>query len=72
MAECEDTFVESSKAIFRARRSKYDPRRAVDFIKANGKFDEQPLENLVKKKMTEAELEDSALLKDEREDSCKV
>lgn len=72
MADCIDTFIEFSQALFNPKRGSLDPRRAIDFVKANGKFDEQPLEALVKQKIRTAGLDENCLLKDERSDSCKV
>ena len=72
LSECEDTFTEFSKAIFTQKRSTVDPRRLLDFVNADGKFDEQPLEKLVKDKIRAARLEEGCLLKDLRDDACKV
>lgn len=70
--ECESTYAEFADAIFTPRRSHIDPRRALDFVKANGKFDEAPLESLVKTRLVEAGLGEQDLLRDDRGDACKV
>jgi patatin-like phospholipase/acyl hydrolase len=72
IAECEDAFAEFSNAIFTPRRHSYDPLRALDFVNANGKFDVQPLERLVKSKVVSKNLTEDALLQDNAQDSCKV
>lgn len=71
LKSCESTYSEFADAIFTPRRYPVDPRRVTDFLKANGKFNETPLEELLKQRILDAGLE-NALLKDERPDACKV
>jgi hypothetical protein len=72
LASCENTYAEFAEAIFSPRRHTLDPRRMTDFLKANGKFDEEPLETLVKQRIGDAGLDEGALLKDDRSDACNV
>ena len=69
---CEAMYNKFSDEIFTLRRSKVDPRRIVDFVNADGNFDATVLEDLVKTVVNKTEKNPQALLKDEREDSCKV
>lgn len=48
LQECEESYVALSREIFHPVRRKVDPRRINDFLKANGKFDEAPLEECIK------------------------
>jgi len=68
---CESTYCEFTDAIFTSRKP-HDSRRATDFLKTNGKFNETPLEELLKQRILKSDLEENALLKDERPDACKV
>ncbi|KIM96989.1 hypothetical protein OIDMADRAFT_105858 [Oidiodendron maius Zn] len=73
MAECEKAYVQLAEAIFTPRRHQINiPGKAIDFLKVNGKFDEQPLEEILKQKIKDAGLEVDALLEDLRPGSCKV
>lgn len=46
--ECEDAYLELSKAIFgEPNRWKLDPRRASDFLRAKGKFDSDLLKQAI-------------------------
>jgi patatin-like phospholipase/acyl hydrolase len=71
--DCEDAYAQLSDAIFTPRRNRANiPGRALDFLKANGKFDERPLEEILKRKIADAGLDADELLEDARPDSCKV
>ena len=70
--ECEETYAAFADAIFTPRLSSANPRGTLDFVKANGRFDERPLEDLIKRKLVEADLQQDALFKDNRNDACKV
>ena len=72
LQECEESYVALSREIFHPVRRKVDPRRIADFLKANGKFDEIPLEDCIKSAIRSRELNEDALLRDEKPDACKV
>src|SRR3569833_4612395 len=44
LKECEEQYLKLGKEIFEPKRSKWDGRRLVDFLKANEKFDAAVLE----------------------------
>jgi hypothetical protein len=46
--------------------------RGIDFLKANGQFDESPLRECVRARIVDAEMDADALLEDHRDDACKV
>ena len=71
--DCEKSYAELSEAIFAPRRSRADiVGRGIDFLKANGRFDESPLEKSIKAKIVDAGMDEDALLEDSRPDACKV
>jgi patatin-like phospholipase/acyl hydrolase len=73
MAECEKAYIQIAEAIFTPRRHQMNiPGKAIDFLKVNGKFYEQPLEEILKQKIKDAGLDANALLEDVRPGSCKV
>ena len=74
LRECEATYIRLSSEIFTPVRNNADPRRVYDFFKANGKFDEKPLELCIKKAVTDYGLDEDALLQEFHTDlePCKV
>jgi hypothetical protein len=71
--ECERAYIQLAEAIFTPRRHKMNiGGKAIDFLKVNGKFDEQPLEEILKQKIKDAGLDIDELLEDLRPGSCKV
>ncbi|RPA79808.1 FabD/lysophospholipase-like protein [Ascobolus immersus RN42] len=71
--ECEDAYLQLSRRIFTPARKDVDVAgRVYDFLKANGKFDAKPLEEIVKHLLIERGLSEDELLLDKDEDSCKV
>jgi hypothetical protein len=71
--DCEAAYAQLSDAIFKPRHSRANVAgRAVDFLKANGKFDEAPLEEVIKDLLQAAGLGADELLEEELEDACKV
>ena len=71
--ECEEAYKALSEQIFTPIRDAVDPRRVYDFLKANGKFDEKPLERCIKDTIRSRRLDPDDLLRDFDEDtSCKV
>lgn len=71
--QCEAAYAQLANAIFTPRRHQANiPGRTIDFLKANGKFDEIPLETILREKIEEAGLDADQLLEDLRADSCKV
>jgi patatin-like phospholipase/acyl hydrolase len=72
VVQCEKSYVELSGAIFAPRRNSANVLgRGLDFLKANGRFDESPLEEGIKAKVVAAQMDADALLEDHRSD-CKV
>ena len=75
LQECEIAYTSLSRNIFAPNRNDLDPRRLYDFLKANGKFDEHPLEQSIKETIRAKRLDDETLLQEFDEDSdrpCKV
>jgi hypothetical protein len=71
--DCERSYAELSGAIFAPRRSRADVvGRGLDFLKANGRFDECLLEESIKSKIVAAGLDDDALLEEYGPDACRV
>ncbi|KAK6499025.1 hypothetical protein TWF481_011595 [Arthrobotrys musiformis] len=83
--ECLSCWADLSKKIFQPKRSKYNPLKAVSFLKADGRFDAEILEagikDIIRKKLSQpyilanekipTNLEE-VLLWGQAEDSCKV
>ncbi|ERF69027.1 hypothetical protein EPUS_08377 [Endocarpon pusillum Z07020] len=69
--ECQDTYKSLSEAVFTPKRGKYNGWRAVDFLRANEKFDSKILEDEIKKVIAEKLQNDETLLSQANED-CKV
>ena len=74
LKDCEATYIQLSKEIFTPVRDVADPLRVYDFFKANGKFDEKPLERCIKEAVRRNGLDEDALLKefDSEYEPCKV
>jgi predicted acylesterase/phospholipase RssA len=71
--DCEKSYAELSEAIFAPRRNPANiVGRGIDFLKANGRFDESPLEKSIKEKVVGAGMDEEELLEDFRPDACKV
>lgn len=74
LKDCEAAYIRLSSEIFTPVRNNTDPRRIYDFFKANGKFDEKPLERCIKKAVIDYGLDEDALLEEFHIDlePCKV
>lgn len=72
LQECEEAYVELSETIFTPVQNSADPRRVYKFLRADGRFSEDPLEDCIKATIRSKNLSDDALLKDEDHDTCKV
>ena len=74
LKECEAAYIQLSKEIFTPVRDLADPRRVYDFFKANGKFDEKPLESCIKEAVKRNGLDEDALLEEvgSELEPCKV
>lgn len=71
--DCEKAYSDLAGSLFTPRHGRSDVvGRAVDFLKANGRFDETPLEENVKARIADAGLDENELLEDERRETCKV
>ena len=70
--KCESAYSILSEAIFTPIRRGTDPVRVYNFLKANGKFSEEPLENCIQHTVWSKGLSQDALLRDTGPDSCKV
>ena len=70
--ECESAYSMLSEAIFTPIRRGTDPARIYNFLKANGKFSEEPLENCIQHTVWSKGLSQDALLRDTDPDSCKT
>jgi patatin-like phospholipase/acyl hydrolase len=71
--DCERAYTQLAEAIFTPRRHQANiAGKAIDFLKANGKFDELPLEESLKQKIKDAGLDVDEILEDARPGSCKV
>ncbi|CAH0035152.1 unnamed protein product [Clonostachys rhizophaga] len=71
--ECEAAYAQLATDIFTPRRHRANfLGQSVDFLKANGKFDEQPLEKNLKNNIKDAGLDEEEFLHDMRADSPKV
>lgn len=70
--QCEDAYLRLSERIFTPKRSRMNPLRSKDFLRADGKFDHKMLEEATKEIIVKvAGMEEGALLKDP-DLSCKV
>jgi predicted acylesterase/phospholipase RssA len=75
LKECKAAYIMLSEQIFTPNRNEIDPRRVIDFLKANGRFDEKPLEQRIKEAIRQRSLPVDALLHEVSEDPnepCKV
>ena len=75
LKECEDAYTMLSQNIFTPVRKNVDPRRLTDFLKANGKFDEHPLEESIKNTIRMKKMDEETLLQEFDQDPdqpCKV
>ena len=76
LKECEEQYLKLGKEIFEPKRSKWDGRRLVDFLKANEKFDAAVLEESIKRIIQEKTGDKCLPLKDATGDGddgrCKV
>lgn len=71
--ECEEAYKTLSKEIFSATaHGSANPRRMYDFLKANGKFDEKPLESSIRDTLLGRNLAENELLQDRDPDACRV
>jgi predicted acylesterase/phospholipase RssA len=71
--DCEKAYSDLAGSLFTPRHGRSDVvSRAVDFLKANGRFDETRLEENVKARIADAGLDENELLEDERRGTCKV
>lgn len=71
--ECEEAYKTLSKKIFSATaHGSVNPRRMYDFLKANGKFDERPLEESIRMTLLGRNLGENELLQDRDPNACKV
>ena len=64
LQECENAYIMLSEKIFTPNRKDVDPRKIYDFLKANGKFDEKPLETSIKQTVREKTNDENALLRE--------
>ncbi len=72
LQECEKAYVQLSETIFTPVQNAADPRRMYKFLRADGRFSEDPLEDCIKATIRSKGLSDDALLRDEDHDTCKV
>ena len=71
--ECEEAYKTLSKKIFSATaHGNANPRRMYDFLKANGKFDERPLEESIRDTLWGRNLAENELLQERDSEACKV
>ena len=71
--ECEEAYKTLSKKIFSATaHGSANPRRMYDFLKANGKFDERPLEESIRDTLWGRNLAENELLQERDSEACKV
>ena len=71
--ECEEAYKTLSKKIFSATaHGSANPRRMYDFLKANGKFDERPLEESIRDTLLGRSLAENELLQERDPDACRV
>ena len=71
--ECEEAYKTLSKKVFSATtRGSANPRRIYDFLKANGKFDERPLEESIRDTLLGRNLAENELLQERGPDACRV
>ena len=73
VVQCEKSYLELSEAIFAPRRNAANVLgRGIDFLKANGRFDESPLKESVKARIADAQMDADELLEDHRPDLCRM
>lgn len=71
--ECEDAYMTMAEKIFVPKRKKLDPRRWVDFIQADERFDSRCMEQVLKDIIKQKTKDPHFKLKRETEpDACKV
>lgn len=69
--ECEKTYCKLSKEIFEPSYRSHDPRRALEKLRAEGKFDANALEGAIKDILKTVGLDEAPLM--EKDDpTCKV
>ena len=75
LQECDTAYILLSQQIFTPNRKDIDPRKVYDFLKANGRFDEKPLEHAIKEAVHQKLNDENALLREYNSDPnvpCKV
>lgn len=73
VTECIEAYTKLSRSIFTPAHHKVNiTGRAVGFLKAEGKFDSEPLEACIKQMIRDCQLPETALLKDDDPDAPKV
>ena len=70
--ECDDAYLKLSKSIFKPKRVFGVPSKAADVLLANGRFDSKLMEKVLKEAIRSMGHAEDALLKDDRNPSCKV
>ena len=72
IAEAQNAYLGLSKNIFARKHHTLNPTRAYDKLKANGKFESEPLNEQMRALLEERGLTNEELLRDPDDDSCKV
>ena len=71
--DCEAAYLRLSERIFESKRSKVDLlSRSKDFLLANGRFDSQKFEDVIKEMMKEKAMIDSSVLLQDPDCKCRV
>jgi hypothetical protein len=72
IAEAQNAYLGLSKNIFARKHHTLNPTRAYDKLKANGKFESEPLNEQMRALLEEKGLTNDEPLKDPDDDCCKV
>lgn len=74
LAEVQKAYLEFAGTVFTPKHHKMNPTRAYEKLKASGKYQSEPLEEYIKKLLTDRGLPQDELLKDPNldPDNCKV